>query len=152
MDGAPPRRDRALIAVIAAVAAIAVIALAVVLTRGAAEPLDGSTPAGVVQRYAEAVIAGDEDAARELLVAEVRDDCERVEPGVFDEVRVSLTGTTERESSADVDVTIVTASGGGLLGTSEYREEATFDLVRTGSGWEIETAPWQFAVCAEATR
>ena len=118
---------------------------------GGAEPLDASTPAGVVQRYTEDVIDGDEAAAREHLVAEARDGCERLEPGLVDDVRVTLVATTERGDSADVEVSIVTSSGGGLLGPSEYREDATFGLVREASGWAIEAVPWQFAICVEST-
>lgn len=150
MEATSGRRDRTLLVVLIAIAALVVIALVVVFTRGAATPLDESTPAGVVQRYAEAVIAGDEQAARGYLVEEVREDCERLEPAGMENVRVTLAATTERGDTADVDVSIVTTSGGGLLGPSEYREDASFALVRAGSGWLIETAPWQFAVCSEA--
>lgn len=149
MDASPVRRDRTLLVVLIAVGALVVIALAVVFTRGA-QPLDASTPAGVVQRYAEDVIEGDEQAAREHLVTQVREDCERLEPGLFGDVRVTLVSTTERGDTADVEVSVVTTTGGGLLGPSEYQEDATFGLVREASGWAIETAPWQFAVCVES--
>lgn len=152
MEPAARRTDRTLLAVLLVIAALVVIALIVVFTRGAAAPLDAATPAGVVQRYTEAIIAGDEQAAREYLVDEVRDDCERSEPGSTDDVRVTLASTTERSDSAAVDVSIVTTTGGGLLGPSEYREDATFDLVRTSSGWVIESAPWQFSICMETAR
>jgi cobalamin biosynthesis protein CobD/CbiB len=151
MEATTRRPDRALLVVIIAVAALVVLALVVVLTRGAAAPLDPSTPAGVVQRYTAAVIEGDEEAAREHLVDEARDGCERLEPGSLDDVRVTLADTVERDGTADVDVSIVTTSGGGLFGPSEYREEATFDLERTESGWRIASAPWQLAICAQAT-
>lgn len=143
------RPDRTLLVVLLAVAALVVLALVVVFTRGTAPPIDASTPAGVVQRYTEAVIAGDERAAREHLVADAREGCEPTDPGTFDDVRVTLGSTTERDNTADVEVFVITSSGGGLFGPSEYREEATFDLVREGSGWVIETAPWQFAVCTQ---
>ncbi|WP_347754429.1 hypothetical protein [Agrococcus sp. ProA11] len=94
MDASGDRRDRTLWVVLAAVAALVVIALIVVFTRGAAAPLDEATPAGVVQRYAEAVIAGDERTAREYLVEEVRDDCERIGQGTLDDIRVTLVSTT----------------------------------------------------------
>ncbi|WP_405216090.1 hypothetical protein [Agrococcus sp. Ld7] len=142
------RPDRTLLIVLAAVAALVVVALLVVFTRGAPAPIDASTPAGVVQRYTEALLAGDEETARGHLVD---GECERLESGPLDDVRVTLLSTTERERSADVDVSIVTTSGGGLLGPSEYREDASFGLVRADSGWQIETAPWQFAICAHVT-
>ncbi|WP_347754428.1 hypothetical protein [Agrococcus sp. ProA11] len=49
-----------------------------------------------------------------------------------------------------MDVSIVTSTGGGLFGPAEYREDATFDLVREGSDWVVETAPWQLAICLQA--
>ncbi|SFS02099.1 hypothetical protein SAMN04487783_0622 [Agrococcus baldri] len=149
MDTASGRPDRTVLVAIVAVVALVVVALVVVFTRGGAAPIDEAAPAGVVQRYTEAVIAGDEEAARAYLVQEVRDDCERIEAGMLDEMRVTLTSTTEREDTADVDVSIVTTSG-GLLGPSEYREDASFDLVREGSDWVIATTPWQFTICTQA--
>lgn len=149
MDTDARRPDRTLFIVIAAVAALVVIALIVVFTRGGAAPLDESTPAGVVQRYTEAVIAGDEESARGYLAADVRDGCERLDPGPLDDVRVALEATTERGDTADVDVSVVTTSSGGLFGPSEYRSEESFGLVREAEGWVIDSAPWQFAVCME---
>ena len=149
MDTDARRPDRTLLVVVATVVALVVIALVVVFTRGGAAPLDESTPAGVVQRYTEAVIAGDEESARGYLAAGVRDDCERLDPGPLDDVRVALESTTERGDTADVDVSVVTTSRGGLFGPAEYRSEESFGLVREGEVWAIETAPWQFAVCME---
>lgn len=149
MDATASKPDRTLLVVLLAVGALVVLALVVVFTRGTAQPLDASTPAGVVQRYTEAVMAGDERAARDHLVAEAREGCERIDTGTFDDVRVTLGSTTERDGDADVEVFVITTSGGGLFGPSEYREEATFDLVREGADWVIETAPWQFAVCEQ---
>lgn len=143
-------RDRTLLVVLIAVAALVVIALAVVFTRSA-EPLDPSTPAGVVQRYAEDVIEGDERSAREHLVAEVREECQRLEPSLFGDVSVILLSTTERDDSADVEVSIVTTTGGaGLFGPEEYREDATFGLVRDATGWVIEAVPSRLAICLES--
>lgn len=149
MDTASGRPDRTLLVAVIAVVALVVVALIVVFTRGGTAPIDEATPAGVVQRYAEAVIGGDEQAARGYLTEALRDDCERIESGTVDDVRVTLNATTEREDTADVDVSIV-STGGGLLGPSEYREEASFDLVREGADWRIETTPWQFTICMQA--
>lgn len=151
MDTAARRPDRTLLVAVIAVVALVVVALIVVFTRGGAAPVDAASPAGVVQRYTEAVIDGDEQAAREYLVEAVRSACERVEAGMADDVRVTLDDTTERDRTADVDVSIV-STGGGLLGTSEYREEASFELVREGADWRIETTPWQFTICLQAAR
>ncbi len=144
------RPDRTLLIVLGVVVALVVVALVVVFSRGGSEPLDESTPAGVVQRYTEAVIAGDRDAALAYLVDSVQQDCERIDPYQLDEVRITLASTTERDTTADVEVSVVTTSGGGLFGPSEYQSDEIFKLVREGSGWAILFAPWQFAICAEA--
>lgn len=143
-----PRRDRTLLVILGVIAALVIIALVVVFSRGEPEPLDESTPAGVVQRYSAAVIDGDEEAAKEYLVAELADDCLRMEPGPVESMRVTLVDTEEREDSADVRVLIaVSYGGGGILGSDEYQEDAVFDLVREGDDWRIETAPWQLTIC-----
>lgn len=146
-DAPAPKRDRTLIVILSVIGALVVIALIVVFTRGEPEQLDESTPAGVVQRYAAAVIEGDEEAAIAYLVPELADSCERIETGPVRDMRVTLVSTTEREDTADVRVLIVTSYDGGLFGSSEYEEEAVFDLVAHGDGWLIETAPWSLAVC-----
>jgi hypothetical protein len=147
-----PRRtpDRTLLIVLAAVAALVIVALVVVFARGAGEPLDESTPAGVVQRYTNAVIAGDLEEAARYLPPAVVGDCDEIDPGPLDDVRVTLTSTTERGDRADVGVSVITTSGGGLFGPSEYQSDETFRLVRSGDAWLIDRAPWQFAVCSES--
>lgn len=147
-DAPAARPDRTLIIILSVIGALVVIALIVVFTRGEPELLDESTPEGVVQRYSAAVIAGDEDAAIEYLVPELADPCQRIEPGPVQDMRVTLVSTTEREDSADVRVLIVTTYEGGMFGSSEYEEEAVFDLVADGDGWLIESAPWSLSVCA----
>jgi len=150
MDTAARKPDRTLLIVIATVVALVVVALVVVFSRGASEPLDESTPAGVVQRYAEALLAGDVDAAKEHLTSELQSSCEPAEPGPLDDTRVVLESTTERGDTADVEVSMVYSSSGGLFGPSEYRSEERFRLVREGSRWAIESSPWQFTLCVES--
>jgi hypothetical protein len=148
-DSSPPiaRPDRTLLVLLGVIAALVIIALVVVFSRGEPEPLDESTPAGVVQRYSAAVIDGDEEAAKGYLVSELAEDCLRIEPGPVESMRVTLVDTEEREDSADVRVLIAVSYGGGMLGSDEYQEDAVFDLVREGDAWRIETAPWQLTVC-----
>lgn len=147
MDAPARKPDRTLIVILSVIAALVVVALIVVFTRGEPESLDESTPEGVVQRYAAAVIEGDEDAAIDYLVPELGDPCERIETGPVDSMRVTLVSTTERADSADVKVLIVTSYEGGLFGSSEYEEEGVFDLVEADGDWLIESAPWPLTVC-----
>jgi hypothetical protein len=147
---AEPRRarpDRTLLAIMAAIAAIVIIALAVVFTRGEPAPLAESTPAGVAQRYAAAVIAGDEAAASAYLTPPARNKCTAEARPVARNLRVTLVSTIERPESADVRVLITVSEPGGPFGSAEYQVEDVFDLVRSGNGWLVDTAPWQLTVC-----
>lgn len=136
-----------LIVLVGTVAALVVIALVVVLSRGTPTPLDATTPAGVVQRYAAAVIAGDDTAAKKYLSRSVRDGC--VPMGtVPDNIRVTLVSTTERTESADVTVSITLSYENGPLGVSEDSFEGLFDLVKESEMWRIGTAPGMLTICA----
>ena len=143
----PARPDRTLLAIMVAIAVMVIVALAVVLTRGEPAPLAESTPAGVVQRYAAAVIAGDEAAAAAYLTPAARKTCNNGTRPAAQNLRVTLVSTTERPASADVRVLITVSEPGGPFGSAEYQVEDVFDLVRSGDGWLIDNAPWQLTVC-----
>jgi len=147
MDAPPSKPNRTLIVILSVIGVLVVVALVVVFTRGTPAPLDESTPEGVVQRYAAAVIAGDEAAALEYLVPELRDDCQRIEPGPVQDMRVTLLSSTERDDTADVRVLITTTYDGGPFSSSTYEEEGEFDLVADGESWLIESTPWPLTVC-----
>ncbi|WP_306895087.1 hypothetical protein [Agromyces albus] len=148
MESSVAKPDRTLIVILGVIGVLVIVALIVVFASGEPEPLDESTPEGVVQRYSAAVIEGDEAVAMEYLVPELADSCERTAIGPVDGMRVTLVSTTERDDSADVNVLMVTSYDGGLFGSSEYEEEAVFDLVAADGGWLIESAPWSLSVCA----
>ncbi|GAA2033671.1 hypothetical protein GCM10009819_17200 [Agromyces tropicus] len=146
-DAARSRPDRTLIVILAVLGLLVVVALVVVFTRGEPEPLDAATPEGVVQRYAAAVIDGDESAAMDLLDPEVVDSCVRLPASSAEGVRVTLVDTTLRDDTADVDVLVTTTYGDGPFGASEYDERGVFDLVLVDGDWRIESAPWQLTIC-----
>lgn len=137
--------------ILAVVAVLAVAALAVVFSRGEPALLDESTPQGVVQRYAAAVIDGDETAAATYLTEAARTQCVDFERAPTENLRVTLVSTTERESSADVRVLIVVSNGGGPFGNSEYETQDVFDLVKTDGKWLVDSAPWQLRTCSNRT-
>jgi hypothetical protein len=141
------RPDRTLLAILAAVAVLVIVALVVVFTRGEPAPLDESTPAGVVQRYSAAVIAGDETAAAAYLSDAAKTRCSSMPRTGAESLRVTLVSTTERPESADVLVLITVSEGGGPFGSAEYQMEDAFDLVKAGDKWLIDRAPWQLTVC-----
>jgi hypothetical protein len=129
------------------IAGLVIIALVVVFSRGEPEQLDESTPEGVVQRYAAAVIDGDEETAKGYLVSDLADDCVPIETAPADRMRITLVDTTEREDSADVEVLITWSYDESPLGGSGVEERGTFDLVKADDGWRIENAPWPLTIC-----
>lgn len=147
-DTAPqPKRDSVLIAILVAIGVLVLLAIIVVFSRGTPDALDPSTPEGVVQRYTTAVIDGDEDAAAEYLTADLREDCNRFETGMIDNVRVTLVSTTVRAESADVRVSITQTYQNGPFGVSESSYQDVFDLALVDGHWLIEATPWQFVIC-----
>ena len=151
MSESAPLSRWALIALLAGVALVVVIALVAVFARGGPAEFDEDTPAGVVQRYSQAVIDGDTEAAKTYLVAELAESCTRA-PAPSDDYRMTLVEATEREETARVDVIIATVYGSGPLGTSEYESDESFALVKDGDSWLIEVAPWQLTICEEGFR
>lgn len=146
----PTRRDPALLVVVGLIALLVTVALIVVFTRGEPAQLGADTPGGVVQRYSTAVLDGDETAAAGYLSAAALAGCDRTtseDPSASDDIRITLVDTTERDSSADVRVLIVTSYGNGPFGSSEYESEEAFDLVKVDGDWLIDEAPWQLTVC-----
>jgi hypothetical protein len=140
---APARRN--LFILLSVIAVLVIVSLIVVFTRGEAELLDESTPEGVVQRYAMAVVDGDDGAAVDYLSDRARDDCGTIESTVTNDLRVTLISTDLRDDSADVRVQISRHEGGAF--GSEYSYEEDFRLVQDGGDWRIETAPWELTVC-----
>ena len=147
MSATPGKPDRSLIVILGVIAALVIVALAVVFTRGEPAPLDADTPEGVVQLYAQAVLAGDEQTAADYLSKGRLDNCDRVDPGPLDNVLLTLVSSTVREKSADVRVSIVTATDNGPFGASEYESEDNFDLIKTNGRWLIDRTPWQLTIC-----
>jgi hypothetical protein len=150
---APPRPDRTLIVVLAIIAGLVAVALLVVFFRGQPELLAENTPAGVVQRYAAAVLNNDGAAAARFTTdgrsgtGQPDRPClpaDRPETGTL---RVTLASTVEHAGTADVHVVLVTSYGNGPFGNPEYETEAVFGLERVNGNWLVATAPWQLTIC-----
>jgi hypothetical protein len=145
--------ERPLIVAASVVAVLVVAAVVVVLTGPRISDLDPASPEGVVQRYVQAAIDGDEDLMS-TLVAYGADDCTPVTSGLLggdDSIRVTLGDVRVSGDDADVDIT-VTRSGGGPLDPYEWSDYLTFDLARVDGVWLIERAPWPFQICEEMFR
>lgn len=141
------RPDRVLLGILAAIAVLVVVALGVVFLRGEPQPLDESSPAGVVQRYSKAVIDADTAAADAYLTDAARARCANYY-GSAQASRVVLISTIERGSTATVRVSVVHAAADGPFGPSEYTEEAAFGLVNEAGKWMINDLPYSLQACA----
>lgn len=142
------RPGRPLVLLLCVIAALVLASMVVVLTRGAPKPLDPSTPAGVVQGYVTAVIGGDEDAAARFLEPGQDTRCKEFESVAPERnIRVALVSTTQRETTADVGVSISYMNVGGPFGSPEYASEESFDLSLVEGQWLISNAPWPLLVC-----
>lgn len=149
MEGSKIRPDRTLVVIVSVIVVLVVASVAVVLTRGEPELLDASTPAGVVQRYAAAVIEGDDAEAAGYLTEAALELCTEYQRGPEEDLRVSLSETDVFGETADVAVTITTTYGSGPFGVSEYQEGATFELMFVDGAWKIATAPWQLTISCQ---
>jgi hypothetical protein len=148
MSAPAGRPDRILIVILSIIAVLVAVALAAVFLRGQPELLDEGTPAGVVQRYAAAVLDGDEAAAAGYLAERSGRQCSSpTDRRTAGGMRVTLVSTTERDTSADVRVAISISNGTGPFGSEEYETEDVFDLVKVNGRWLVETAPWQLTIC-----
>lgn len=141
------RPDRVLLGIVAAIAVLVVVALAVVFLRGEPQPLDESSPAGVVQRYSKAVIDADPAAADAYLTDSARARCATFY-GSAQASRVVLVSTTERGETATVKVGIVHTAPDGPFGPSEYSEEAVIVLARVAGAWKINDLPYSLQTCS----
>ena len=143
------RPDRILLSLVGVVVVLVVVALAVVFTRGEPAPLDGASPAGVVQRYSKAVIDGDSTTAQSYLTDAAKSRCRGAYYGEPAPARVVLVSTTERPDSATVKVSIVRSSQGGPFGPSEYEMEDSFALLKVAGTWKIDQPPYPLMACTD---
>lgn len=150
MSEAATKPDRTLVVILSIIAALVVVALVVVFARGEPKLLDPATPQGVVQRYAAAVIAGDDSTAAAYLTPNALATCDGLERPATDNLRVALVSTTERAGSADVHVSLISSSESGPFGVSENESQDAFQLRLVNEEWLIDKAPYQLSVCPTA--
>lgn len=145
----PPtgRPSRALLIVLALILTLVAVALVVVFTRGQPAALAADTPDGVVQRYASAVLEGDDTAAGAYLSARTLATCDSAAAPGSESTRVTLIDVREQERTAVVRVSITTSTDSTAFGSSEYESQDVFTLVKADGDWLIEQAPWQLTVC-----
>ena len=139
--------DRTLVVIIAIVVVIALLALIVIFTRGAPSTVDPASPEGVVQEYTQAFMSGDRTKALSLITSDIRDSCERTEPIMTENIRMTVVSTTTTADTSVVRVMISHGSGNNPFGGSGYESDETFSLKRAGGSWSISSTPWELMVC-----
>lgn len=120
----------------------------VVLSRRAAPSLDPNTPAGTVQAYLSAVIAGDYPAAARLLSplsgCDVSDLAASPAPGT---ARVVLERTAVDGDHAVVTVDVTDGHQDGPFGSAGYSRSERITLQREDGLWRITGSPWLLSSC-----
>ena len=140
-----PRRDRPMIVGLVAIGLVVVLAVVAVATGGRTADLDPDSPEGVVQRYAQAMIDEDRDAAQALLEDQ---DCTFEDYFYFErDMRVTLGDVEITDSRARVEVTVSWPSGEPILDPYGSSERNVFFLVPVDGEWRIDQAPWPFWAC-----
>ena len=145
----PAKPDRTLLAILIVVGLLVVLALVVVLVRSTVrDSFDPTTPEGVVQRYAQAVIDGDEAAAGEYLASRP-EECDYYDRGTAD-LRLTLRSSEITGSNATVRVSVSTSYSDDPYSNYEYTTNDQFTLVQSGGSWLIEQMPYDFISCDTA--
>jgi hypothetical protein len=136
--------------VLAEVVGFIVIAVAIVsflsATRSAVV-MDRATPAGSVQVYLKALLAGKNAEAAKTFSPESACTVTDVDRAyVLRTVRLLLLDSTTSGATAEVRVRVEISSG-SLLG-DVMTEDHTFRLIKTGGSWLITGIPWPLYDCA----
>ncbi len=135
--------DRFTAAIVVSVVALIAIAFVLVMLPPDREPLDKSTPEGVVTAYLRQVRSAEPDLAYEYLAASLKDAVtledflRQTARTVSDERRVTVHDASVTESTARVPVSYT--ANRGLFGSSSFTE--TFILATEAGNWRISLAP-----------
>jgi hypothetical protein len=143
---APAKPDHTLLAILIVVALLLVIAVVVVLVRTSARAtLDAASPEGVVQRYSQAVLDGDDATAAKYFKGSP-DDCGYYD-SQSDNLRLTFKSTHISGDTATVRVTVSQNYGGGPFSNYEYSTDERFTLVKSSGTWVIIEAPYEIILC-----
>lgn len=130
---------------------IAVAIVTILSSTKSAVVIDRSTPAGSVQVYLKAVLAGKNAEAAKMLSPEsvcTVTDIDRAY--IVDTARVLLIDSSTEGTTAEVRVRVEIPSGGPL--GDFMTEDHTFRLVNSGGTWLITGIPWPLYDCGVMTK
>ena len=132
---------------------LAWIAIAILATGVIAAVLNGSnvteyaesTPEGTVQRYVNALLEGDDEAADQYLTPTQRAECSADDSFRFvrhtDDARIALLESDVDGGSARLTVR-VTEGSFGLFDSSEYSHDERYELEQIDGSWLIDDQTW----------
>ncbi|RYV50907.1 hypothetical protein [Pengzhenrongella frigida] len=144
MTSGPNRVLAILVGLVVVLAAVA----GVVVANRTAPSLDADTPAGVVQEYLQAVLAGDYPAAADLISPSSPCDAADVAQAYLPETaRVVLDRTTVDGDRAVVTLDVTENAGDGPFGDSGYSHTERINVAREGGAWKITGSPWLLYSC-----
>ncbi|MGE3273437.1 MAG: hypothetical protein AB7P40_32180 [Chloroflexota bacterium] len=149
--------DRFLLAIVIGAVLLIVLGVAVVLLNrkpAATPPADPASVNGVVQRYVEAMRAGDLDTARSLMTSEARADSQSRDgqnpyrASADDNVRIIVETASQTETTAEAKVTISRfyARSDPFSSNTSHRT-VTVKLLREDGEWRVSlpTSPYSFS-------
>lgn len=136
-------RSRTVLLVVGSLVGL-LVAVAVVLALQPPPVFDASTPEGAAQGYYQALLDGDEELAATYMTEELQQACD----GGFwyydrrKDARIVIVRSVVDGDSAELDVRIEIAYGGGPFGGGSYDQEESVELERHGDRWLISQATW----------
>lgn len=145
------RSPNRVLAIVIGLIIIAVAVVAILSSTKSAVVIDRSTPAGSVQVYLKAVLAGKNAEAGKMLSPEsvcTVTDIDRAY--IVDTARVLLVDSSTEGTTAEVRVRVEIPSGGPL--GDFMTEDHTFRLVNSGGTWLITGIPWPLYDCGVMTK
>lgn len=138
---------RWLIAVAGIIGAAVVVSVLVATLAGGEEEFPEGSPEAAVQGYLRAIADRDAPAALAFLSTDLTERCgeiprEAVVQRGDNRFRATLTETTVRDNTTQVEVEITEIYGSDPFGGNEYDFQQVFVLVQEGGEWRFDETPW----------
>jgi len=138
---------RWLVAVAGVIGAAVVVSVVVAALAGGEDEFPEGTPEATVQSYLRAIADRDATAAFAFLSTDLDERCgeiprEAVVQRGDNRFRATLTETTVRDDTTEVEVEITEIYGSDPFGGGEYSFRHVFVLVEEAGEWRFDEAPW----------
>ncbi len=147
---------RWLVAVAGVVGAAVVVSILVAALAGGEKEFPEGTPEAAVQSYLRAIADRDASAALAFLSTDLTERCgdiprETVVQRGNNRFRATLTQTTVRDDTTEVDVEITESFGSDPFGGNEWSFHEVFVLVQESGDWRFDETPWPLFCPTPAT-